>query len=149
MTDEPSNWEPPPSEATSFWRTLGYRRVDPGDSHAAIEWDAPEEYSFPDGVGGRIVHGGLVATLLDTAMAGACFATFDKSEGFLTADLRSEFYRPARIGTLRADGRVIRRTRGVAFCAAEVKDAEGNLLASARCTQIVRIEGPGANPPRR
>ncbi len=102
-----------------------------------IEWDATPDYCFHDS-SGPIVHGGLVATLLDTAMGGACWSVMAEGQSFLTADLRVEFMRSARPGTLRAEGRVVNRTRRVAFCSAELQDAEGTLLAAARCTQIVR-----------
>jgi uncharacterized protein (TIGR00369 family) len=134
-------WEQGPSGAPlgHFWVTLGYRRVEsPDDKTAVIEWDASDSFSFPDGNDGRIIHGGMVATLLDTAMAGACIQSLRPEERFLTADLHTEFYRPARPGVLRATGRVVRRTRGIAFCAADATDPDGKLVASARCTQIVR-----------
>jgi uncharacterized protein (TIGR00369 family) len=127
-------------QSVGFWLTLGYRGLESDGTDTVIEWDAPEQYSFPDGQGGRIIHGGLVTTLLDTAMGGACIETLQSGERFLTADLRAEFYRPARPGTLRAAARVVRRTRGLAFCAAEVTDPGGKILASARCTQIVRSD---------
>ena len=59
-----------------------------------IEWDATEDYTFPDG-DGSIVHGGLVGTVLDTAMGGACATVLEAGESFLTADLRVEFMRSA------------------------------------------------------
>ena len=102
-----------------------------------IEWNATPEYCFHDS-SGPIVHGGMVATLLDTAMGGACCSTLGANESFLTADLRVEFMRSARPGTLRAEGKVVQRNRRVAFCAAELYDAEGTLLAASRCTQIIR-----------
>jgi acyl-coenzyme A thioesterase PaaI-like protein len=80
-----------------------------------VEWDAPEEYCFPTGAG-PVVQGGLVTALLDSAMGGACWSVLDGDETFLTA---------------------VRRTRRVVFCAAELLDAEGTLLAAARCTQVV------------
>jgi len=80
----------------------------------------------------------MVTTLLDTAMGSACWSVLEEDESFLTADLRVEFMRSARPGTLRAEGRVVQRSRRVAFCSAELLDAEGVALASARCTQIVR-----------
>jgi uncharacterized protein (TIGR00369 family) len=82
-----------------------------------------------------------VATLLDTAMGGAAWTVLDDGESFLTADLRVEFFRSARPGTLRADGRVVHRTRRIVFCEAELRDPDGNVLASSRCTQIVRANG--------
>jgi uncharacterized protein (TIGR00369 family) len=116
-----------------IWNTLGYRGVAPGE----IEWDATPEYCFHDGNGGHIVHGGMVTTLLDTAMGGACWSTLADDESFLTADLRCEFLRSARPGTLRAKGWVVQRNRRVAFCAAELYQDDA-LLATARCTQIIR-----------
>ena len=124
--------EDPPADP-HIWNTLGYRGVEPG----VIEWDATPEYCFHDGAGGHIVHGGMVTTLLDTAMGGACWATLEEGESFLTADLRAEFLRSARPGTLRAVGTVIQRNRRVAFCSAELHQ-DGELVAVSRCTQIIR-----------
>lgn len=125
-----------PGEA-HVWLTLGYRMVENEEGRAVIEWDAGDEYTFPDG-DARVVHGGLVATLLDSAMGGACWSAIGGGETFLTADLHVEFMRPSRPGLLRAEGRVVQRTRRVAFCAAELFDAGGQLLAAARCTQVIR-----------
>jgi uncharacterized protein (TIGR00369 family) len=127
--------EPPP--APHIWRTLGYRGVAESEGATTIEWDATPEFCFHDGGGGFIVHGGMVTTLLDTAMGGACWSTLAEDESFLTADLRTEFLRSARPGTLRAVGTVVQRNRRVAFCAAELHQ-DAVLLATARCTQIIR-----------
>jgi uncharacterized protein (TIGR00369 family) len=136
MTDGP--WEELRPGGPHVWRTLGYRRTLTEQGRVEIEWDAGEDYTFPDGDGGSIVHGGLVGTVLDTAMGGACATVLEAGESFLTADLRVEFIRAARPGVLRAEGRVVRKTRRVAFCAADLYDAEGTHLASARCTQVLR-----------
>ena len=138
MTGEPPQWEMLRPGAPHIWRTLGYRAVEAGEGRMVIDWDAGDAYAFPDTSETVVVHGGMVATLLDTAMGAACASTLTDDQGFLTADLHVEFYRPARPGRLRADGRVVQRTRRVAFCAAELTDADGELLASARCTQILR-----------
>jgi len=135
---EPPSWMRLDPEATNFWHTLGYRRLDSGNASVVIEWEAGDEYSFPDPTGDLIVHGGLVTALLDTAMGGACASSLGDGERFLTADLRAEFFRPARPGRLRAEGRVVHRTRSIAYCAADLTDPEGRLVASSRCTQIVR-----------
>jgi len=133
----PPTWETLRPGTTHIWRTLGYRGRFDGD-RMVIDWDAGEDYTFPVASDAVVVHGGMVATLLDTAMGGACANSLDEGESFLTADLHVEFFRPARPGTLHAEGRVVQRSRRVAFCAADLTDAEGALLASARCTQILR-----------
>src|SRR5204863_8342258 len=65
-----------------IWLTLGYRGVRQGDGESVIEWDATPEYCF-HAPSGPIVHGGMVTTLLDTAMGGACWSTLDEDESFL------------------------------------------------------------------
>jgi uncharacterized protein (TIGR00369 family) len=133
------SWVKAPPAPPHVWRTLGYRGVEQRDGIAVIEWDAPVDYCFR-GSSGPIVHGGLVTTLLDTAMGGACHSILDRAETFLTADLHAEFLRPTRPGPLRAEGRVVHRTKRMVFCAADLHDADGNHLASARCTQVLRQE---------
>jgi uncharacterized protein (TIGR00369 family) len=132
-------WDEIRPDDPHVWRTLGYRRIEQehGSGLSVIEWDATEDYCFPVG-GGWVVHGGLVTTLLDTAMGGACWTVLDEGETFLTADLRAEFIRASRPGTIRAEGRVVRKTRRVVFCEADAFDAGGELLAAARCTQVLR-----------
>jgi len=129
-------WGERPPDRPHIWRTLGYRGVETGNGRAVIEWDATVDYCF-HAPSGPIVHGGMVATLLDTAMGGACWSLVGDDEDFLTADLRTEFLRSARPGTLRAEGSVVQRNRRVVFCAAELYQ-DGTLLATSRCTQIVR-----------
>jgi uncharacterized protein (TIGR00369 family) len=137
VTEERTPWEQEQPAEPHVWRTLGYRRVSQGGGETVIEWDATPEYAFPAG-SGAIVHGGLVSTLLDTAMGGACWSLLEEGETFLTADLHVEFLRSSHPGTLRAEGKVVHRTKRVVFCAAELYDASGDHLASARCTQVLR-----------
>ncbi|HZQ89427.1 MAG TPA: PaaI family thioesterase [Gaiellaceae bacterium] len=138
MSRKRRSWRDEPPPAPHVWRTLAYRGIEQGDGRSVIEWDATPDFCFHDGRGGHIVHGGMVTTLLDTAMGSACWSVLGDDESFLTADLHVEFVRSARPGVLRAEGRVVQRNRRVAFCAADLYDAAGELLASSRCTQIVR-----------
>ena len=139
MAEARTPWEELAPERPHVWRTLGYRRTVSERGRAVLEWDAPADYAFP-AESGYIVHGGLVATLLDTAMGSACFSVLEDGETFLTADLNVEFFRPARPGTLSAEGRVVHRTKRMVFCAADLQDIDGTHLASARCTQVLRTE---------
>ncbi|MDQ6649196.1 MAG: PaaI family thioesterase [Actinomycetota bacterium] len=133
---DPRSWEDTAGDGPHLWRTLGYRRTawEPGSS--TIEWDAGVDYTFPT-KGGPIIQGGLVTALLDSAMGGACWTVLDFDQAFLTADLRVEFLRPTRPGLVHATGVVIRRTRRAVFCAADLYDESGQLLATSRCTQVV------------
>jgi uncharacterized protein (TIGR00369 family) len=123
-------------QGPNLWRTLGFRRTAWDAGTATVEWDATLDYGFVT-ASGPVIQGGLVTAILDSAMGGACWTTLDHDEVFLTADLRVEFLRPTRPGTVRATGRVIRRTSRVVFCAAELFDADDMTLASSRCTQVL------------
>jgi uncharacterized protein (TIGR00369 family) len=133
---DPTRWEDQVPGEPHVFRTLGYRRVVWKPGRTVLEWDAPIEYSFPSS-NGRLVHGGLVATILDTSMGGAAWTVLDRDEIFLTADLRVEYLRGTRLGLLRCEGKVVRRTRRLVFCSGELCDSAGTLLATARCTQAV------------
>jgi uncharacterized protein (TIGR00369 family) len=133
VTGEP--WRRRGGDGVHIGETLGLRRTIDADG-ATVTWDAPAAYGFPTEAG-PIIHGGMVTTILDTAMGGAAWTVMGDGETFLTAELRVEFLRPARPGLLRARGTVVRRSRRVVFCSAEAFDADGEQVAAARCTQVV------------
>src|SRR4051812_38101221 len=132
------DWDHERVQPPHIWATLGYRRVSWEPGATEVAWDADAAYCFPS-AGGPIVQGGLVTALLDAAMGGACWTVLDKDQAFLTADLRVEFLRSAEIGTVSGHGWVVRHTRRVVFCAAELHrgESKGELLATSRCTQVV------------
>ena len=121
---------------THLWTTLGYRRESWEPGATEVSWVADEAYCFPT-ASGPIVQGGLVTALLDAGMGGACWTVLDRDQAFLTADLRVEFLRSSTPGKLTARGWVVRRTRRVVFCAAELRNEAGDVLATSRCTQVV------------
>ena len=130
-------WDRLSPDVVHIWNTLGYRSAPAPDGRITLEWDAAPEYSFFHGER-RIVHGGMLATLLDTSMGYVCVTRLDPESAFLTADLHVEFYRVAAPGLLRAEAEVVHESRRAVFCSASLYDAERTLLASGRCTQIVR-----------
>lgn len=152
MTPEPSSrpadqaariarFEESLSSGAHLWTTLGYRRDAWAHGRTTLSWDASPQYGFPT-ASGHVIQGGLVTALLDAAMGGACWSVLDEGEAFLTADLRVEFLRSTRPGTVSATGTVVRRTRRVVFCEATLVDADGVALAASRCTQVV-LPGEG------
>ena len=139
---DPRAWEADAISGPHIWRTLGYRRTDWQPGSTTIEWAATADYCFPTAEG-PVVHGGLVTALLDSAMGGACWTVLNHDEVFLTADLRVEFLRVSRPELLNATGTVVKRSRRLVFCAAELRSADDRLLATSRCTQVVL---PNAGP---
>ncbi|MDI3298207.1 MAG: PaaI family thioesterase [Bacillota bacterium] len=85
-----------------------------------------------------IVHGGLVCTLMDEVMA---YVAYHDGEPAVTARMSIEYRHPVRVGepvTVRA--RRVGGRRQLIETEAEIRDASGTLLASARAT-LWRLEG--------
>jgi uncharacterized protein (TIGR00369 family) len=78
------------------------------------------------------VHGGVYATLLDSAAACAVHTTLPAGGTFSTLDLSVRFIRPIRTGTgtVTSTGTVIDAGRHVALAEARLEDATGTLLAT-------------------
>lgn len=116
-----------------IWKHLGWTVIEVGPGHSILEWTPTEDHAFLAG-DVWVVHGGMVTALLDTAMGQATWSLLNGDEVFLTSELRTEFYRVTRPGTIRAHGQVVHKTKRVTFAAAELFDANGKLLASCRGT---------------
>jgi len=85
-----------------------------------------------------VVHGGVYATVLDTAMGGAVVSMLSDGESTATTSLYVEFLRSARLGKeLVARGEVLRRGRHLAFVEGKLGDGEGKPLAQAHGTWYI------------
>jgi len=124
----------PPAAALLGWKPLS---LEPG--HVRVRYTAREEFYNPQGN----VQGGFLAAMLDDAMGPALFTLLPADQFAPTLELKVSFLRPARAGTLVAEGRVRHRTRSVAFLEGSLSDEDGNLLATASAT--ARIRSGGAN----
>ncbi|MET7368811.1 PaaI family thioesterase [Streptomyces sp. NPDC005566] len=79
------------------------------------------------------VHGGIFATLLDSAAGCAVQSTLPRGTGYTSLDLTVKFLRPVTVGTgrVRAVGRVVSSGRRTALAEAQLLDAGDRLLAHA------------------
>jgi uncharacterized protein (TIGR00369 family) len=85
------------------------------------------------------VHGGVIATLLDTATGCAVHTVLPSGYGYTTLDLSTKFLRPVTLasGTVRCEGVVISRGRTTALAEARLTDAAGRLMAHATSTCLI------------
>jgi len=82
-------------------------------------------------------HGGVIMTLADIALAVAARTRDPLAKGAMTVDLHVSFVAPGS-GTLVAEGRCIRAGKSLAFCEGEVRDGQGDLVAKAVGTFMLR-----------
>jgi uncharacterized protein (TIGR00369 family) len=80
--------------------------------------------------GAQMLQGGIIAAMLDFAMAFAAYAVLDH-QTFSTAALNVQLLRPAVPGRYLANGRIVRKGRRVVFAQAELAAADGQLVGSA------------------
>ena len=83
-----------------------------------------------------VVHGGAIASLIDTATAFAIIPLLNPEERVTTVDLTISYLRPITKGRVTALARVVRAGRRLFVVSAEVKDADGKLAATALSTYI-------------
>jgi len=121
-----------------FVEHLGFEMVffDEGQSELRYTPEPEHLNSF------NVTHGGAVMTLLDVALATAA-RSVDKTLGAVTIEMKTTFMQPAR-GPLTAKGRLIHRSRSMAFTEGTVFDAQGN--ACAHATGTFKYVTKAANP---
>ena len=81
-----------------------------------------------------VVHGGAVASLIDTATAFAILSVLEPTEKVTTVDLTISYLRPLTVGRITAVARVLRAGRRLIVVAAEVFDKDGKLASTALST---------------
>jgi uncharacterized protein (TIGR00369 family) len=79
------------------------------------------------------VHGGVLMTLLDIAMANAALSKVNYAREVVTVDMHVGFMAAAS-GSLLATGRAVGGGRSICFCEAYVEDGEGRRVAQAMGT---------------
>lgn len=82
------------------------------------------------------VHGGVYATLLDSAAGCAVQSTLPQGMGYTSLDLTVKFLRPVTVdtGRIRAVGTVVSSGRRTALAEARLLDEKDRLLAHATST---------------
>ena len=75
-------------------------------------------------------HGGLLMTMLDSALAGAARSAVPDDIGMMTLDMQIAFLKPGR-GVLSGEGRVVRGGNTLIFCEGEIRDVSGDIVAKA------------------
>jgi uncharacterized protein (TIGR00369 family) len=123
---------PPPPIAV----LLGFELVEVEEGRAVFAVTPQEFHYNPIGV----VHGGLAATLLDSAMGCAVHSTLPAGTGYTTLEVKVNFARAItrETGRVRCEGTIIHGGRTVATAEGRlVAEATGKLLAHGTTTCLL------------
>ena len=116
-------------------RTLDFVLVEIEAGRAVFEGMPSPEHENPAGT----VHGGWLATLLDSCMTCSAMSTAGVGEFFTTVEFKVTFLRPVPpdIGLVRAEGKVLQKSRRMAFAEGKLTDSRGRLLAHATTSCVL------------
>jgi len=87
-----------------------------------------------------IVHGGVVATIIDTATFWAAFLRLPEEAGLVNVDLKLNYLQSVVDGKLIARGTCLRPGRSISYSEARVYDENENLVAHGTSTLMVLPE---------
>lgn len=124
---------------TVYFPTLiGLRLAEVREDYGRLELDVQPHHLQPAG----IVHGGVLATMIDTVVVPAVGSVLSAEHRFSTISMTVEFQAAAHrdASTLMAEGWVTRRGRSVVFCRAEVVDDRGTLVTAGSC--VYKVSAP-------
>jgi uncharacterized protein (TIGR00369 family) len=114
---------------------MNFDLVEVRESFAVFTVEPAEYHYNPIGV----VHGGLAATLLDSAMGCAVHSTLPAGAAYTTLEIKVNFVRAITVktGPLRCEAKVIHAGARTATAEARLIDASGKLYAHGTTTCLV------------
>ncbi|HEX8707163.1 MAG TPA: PaaI family thioesterase [Pyrinomonadaceae bacterium] len=121
-------------EKVPFAALLGIKigKLEPGA--ATLYLEIRDELKQNNG----LLHGGVTASLVDTAAAFAILTVLEPGQTTTTIDLTIHYLRPLTAGRASATARVVRSGRRLIILTIDVLDNDGNLAATA-LTSFMRL----------
>jgi uncharacterized protein (TIGR00369 family) len=115
-----------------YAKYLGLELGEMKPGEASLHLEVRDELRQNQGV----VHGGAVASLIDTASAFAVVTQLEPNERVTTTDLTIHYLRPVTSGRLTATARTVRAGRRLFVLSVEVMNNQQKLIATAVTTYI-------------
>lgn len=113
-----------------YHRLLGLEMVRAAPGEVVVRMPFRDDLLAGEDEGDQYVHGGAIASLIDTAGDFAIIAAVGYDVP--TIDLRVDYLRPVTRGALTATGRAIKAGRSLAVADVEVIDEDGKPVALGR-----------------
>ena len=121
------------ANASPYYRLLGMEVLECREGYARFRLPFKGELKQLAGV----VHGGAIASVVDSAGAIAVLATAQNSAGVATAEMKLNFITPTSANDLFAEAHVVHCGSTLAVTDVEVKDTSGVLVAKGLATYVL------------
>lgn len=118
---------------SSFATWMGIAFVGIGDGESELRLDIEPHHLNPGG----IVHGGVLATLLDACVGLALRTKIGMESEHVTIKLDVNYLSPARTGALIGRGKAVQTGSRVSYGEAELTTEDGTLVAKGTATFLV------------
>ena len=119
-------------ELNHFPKMVGIEIDDIEPGRAKLSLDVTEKHRQLQG----IMHGGAIATLIDTAVAFAIVGASEPGAKFTTIEMKVNYLSPIIEGRVVADARLIRDGKRIIVAECDVFDAAGKMAAKGLLTYM-------------
>ena len=109
---------------------LGFELESASEGRAILRLDAQARHKQLN----KVVHGGILAALADTAAAIAAYTVVPKGVALATVELKINYLEAVPGGRIRAEARVLRAGRNFVVTECEIFDRSGQMAAKALLT---------------
>ncbi len=153
MTELAERFEPLPPHRAAIWGTflswpgqtyfpnvVGLQLEEVRMDYCRLRLPYRAELDQPAGV----VHGGAIATLIDTVVVPAVASAYDERPRMLTVNMVVQYLGAVVGEDAIAEGWVQKRGRSTVFCRAEVRTGSGALAATGELVYSVRVATPAS-----
>ena len=121
--------------AVPYAKFLGLALGEIHQGQVSIHLDVRDELKQNLGV----VHGGAIASLIDTASAFAVLTQIDIKERVTTTDLTIHYLRPVTSGRMTATARIVRGGRRLFVLSVEVTNDDRHVLVATAVTTYIKL----------
>lgn len=120
------------SQNVPYWRTLGLELKEVSSGKAVFEASMRGDL-----LQNGILHGGVLASITDSACAVAAISLLYPKAYATTINLQVAYMKPVVQGKFRAEGRCLKAGRTIMFCEADVWNEQNELVCKASSELMV------------
>ncbi|MEW6662487.1 MAG: PaaI family thioesterase [Bacillota bacterium] len=120
-------------EKSPYWRLLGLEIVEMEPGFARMVMPVTPKLLQLYGQ----VHGGAIASLVDSAVAAAMGCSMSPGERATTVEMKINYLAPVTEGQVYAESKIVKKGRTLTVGTTEVTDGNGRLLAIATVTYML------------
>ncbi|MFW9972619.1 MAG: PaaI family thioesterase [Candidatus Odinarchaeota archaeon] len=117
-----------------FYSTLGFELQEIANGTAIFEIKIRKELTQ-----NGMIHGGVLASLIDSSCACAALSLTFPHGYITTIDLQVQFLKPVSKGRLKAEAKCIKSGKNIFFCKSKIWNEAGDLICTGS-SQLLRMQ---------